>query len=183
MTIESNSKFYLLIILILSFTNCTTMEPEFELYGDTVLLQNMKINMLSIKEEKYPNRESKIETFLYDGEKYKIQNQNVVNYEVYFSYKDSMVGVLKFENIMKWANDYINHLYVYKEKDTIYIQYIGRETQIKDKKGFISNPAIPLSDFYKKEKIISNVVKEEFEKKFFKYYNPNTASYKKIQGE
>ncbi|WP_271784930.1 hypothetical protein [Aquimarina algiphila] len=157
------------------------MEPEFELHGDTMLLQNMKINMLSIKEEKYPNRESKIETLLYDGEKYKIHNQNIVNYEVYFSYKDSLVGVLKFENVMKWAKDYINHLYVYKDKDSIYLQYIGRETQIQDKKGFMSSPAILLNDFYRKENIVSDKEKEVLKKKFFDFYNPSTSSYKIVK--
>ncbi|MCG8894619.1 hypothetical protein G1K97_13050 [Tenacibaculum finnmarkense] len=141
----------------------------------------MKINMLSVKDVKYPNSASKIETLLFEGEKYNVQNNDVMSYEVYFSYKDSLVGVLKFENIMKWANDYINHLYVYKGEDGIYLQYIGREAEIKDKKGFVSLPAMSINEFYEKEKIVSKVKKEQVERFFKSFYNPSIASYKKIK--
>lgn len=176
-------KYLLMLTAAFSLTSCTTMEPKFELYGDAVLLQNMKINMLSIKDVKYPNSASKIETLLFEGEKYNVQNNDVMSYEVYFSYKDSLVGVLKFENIMKWANDYINHLYVYKDEGGIYLQYIGRETEIKDKKGFISLPAMSINEFHEKEKIVSKVKKEQVERFFKSFYNPSIASYKKIKEE
>ena len=51
-------------------------------------------------------------------------------YQIYVSYNDSVVNILKFENIMRNANDHINHLYLTKEKDAIQLQYIGREADL-----------------------------------------------------
>lgn len=178
MTIENKIVRYLLLTLvIINITNCTTMEPEFKVYGETDILQDVKINLEITRQAKYPNNESTIATLYDKGRKYSPQIEHAFSYKIYFSYKKSYVSVLKFENVMQWANDYINHLYVFKENDSIYIQYIGRKSEIDKRKGFISLPAIPLKDFYKKENITTQKEEQIINDKFFKFYDPLNIKY------
>lgn len=180
MTIENRIVSYLLFaILLINIITCTTMEPEFKVYGDTKIIQDVKINLAITRQGEYPNNESAIITLYDKGKKYTPQIKNALAYKVYFSYKESYVTVLKFENVMQWANDYINHLYIYKENDAIYIQYIGRNSDIDPRKGFKSLPLISLNDFYEKENIITEKQKEETRNIFFKFYSPTLIKYVK----
>ncbi len=71
---------------------------------------------------------------------------------------------------MQWADDYINRLYVFEENGSIYIQYIGRESDITPRKGFKSPPAISLNEFYSKEGIDTPEEVESIHNKFFEFY-------------
>jgi len=182
MIIENKIIHYLLLIIIsFNLINCSTMEPEFKVLGEVAVLQDIKINLEIIRQAKYPNNESTIVTLYNKGKKYNPEIEKATAYNIYFSYKEQSVGILKFENVMQWANDYINHLYVSKENDAIYMQYIGRKSEIDKKKGFKSMPAIPLKDFYIKNNIVTDEKKEDQKEKFFKFYNTSPIRYTKIK--
>lgn len=121
--------------------------------------------------------EVKTETLLEQGKRYHIQYEYAYMHKVYFSYRDSLVGILEFENIYQWANDYINHIYVDKINDTLSIQYIGRESEIDERKGFKSTPAIPLKEYIKSKGITEKDRKAEFKKRFFEFYDPEKSKF------
>jgi len=182
MIIETKLLRYLLLIFTaVNLINCNTMEPDFKVIGDTSILQDVKINLEIIRQEEYPNNESAIVTLYNKGKSYRPEIENAYKYKVYFSYKNSSVTVLKFENVMQWANDYINHLYVFKENEVIYIQYIGRKSEIEKRKGFKSTPAISLQDFYEKENITKEEEKQQVNDIFFKFYDPIVFKYSRLE--
>ena len=152
-------KYILFSLILITNLTCNKMNKQnFKVFGEDDLLRNTKINIVETGETG-----EKIEkTFLFKGEKYDVEAEVETGgvYEVYVSYKDSLVNVLKFENVMRNANDYINHLYLTNTDNKINILYVGRESDIAKKKGF-NVFLIALDEYYKIHDITSdNEIKE-----------------------
>lgn len=173
-------KYNIQVLLLIFLTQCTTMEPEFKVFGKDELLKDIKINLKVIRQAKYPDNEYTVKTLLFNGERHMVQLEHAFIYETYFSYKDEFVGTLSFENIMKNTLDYINHIYVFKLEDKICIQYVGRKSQIENKKGFKSLPAMPIEDFYNLHGI-KNEQKDSFNQLFFGFYDPKKSIFQKLK--
>ncbi len=155
-------------MLLVINQSCKKMDnQEFKVFGDAELLNNTKITIVEVGDFD----SEKIRTLLFFGRRMKLKPETEVGvvYKIYISYKDSVVNVLKFDNVMRNANDHINHLYLEKEKDIINIIYVGRESEIRSKKGFYKI-LIPVEDFYKQEGIIKNEDKEKAKKLLFDIY-------------
>lgn len=175
------TKLLILLAIVLTVLNCKKMDPEFKIYGDEDLLKDIKINIKFIREYYQRDNESKLVTALYKGKRYKVQEEYADTYIFYLSYKDSLVAMVEDENIMQYADGYINHLYVKKdENDQIYLFYVGMEADIKRGWGLKTPPVIPLHQFFEKEKITAPSEQEKYTKYFFNFYNPETANYKQI---
>lgn len=167
MELSSNlhNKGYLIIIVkcffipLLLTINCRKMDNQnFKLFGDEELLTNSKINIVKINEAGKKN----VQTLLFLGKQKDVIAETEVGvvYNVYVSYNDSVFNVLKFENVMRNASDHINHLYMTKENDSIYINYVGRETEIENKKGF-GVFLVPKAEYFK----LNNIDNDEEIKK------------------
>jgi len=146
--------------------------PDFKIFGDKELLKDCKIN-LKLGFQKYKDGKYDdiylYKTILNKGEIKEFPYEDYDYIDIYVSKNDSLVSVLRFENIMRNANDYINHLYLKKEHNLIKILYVGRESGIKNEQG-IHKILIPLEDFYKQENIKKNEEKEITKKLFFNNY-------------
>jgi hypothetical protein len=144
------------------------MEPRFKLFGDKDTLKDMKINVKAgVQGEKVP-----MKTLLHNGKRIKVQYQDADDYSIYFSYLDSFVGKIYFDNINQWADDFIHHVYVNKDNDTIYVLHIGRKSHTKRLLEFKSErtSVIPLNQYFA-EKGITVKDEQELEKqKFFDFY-------------
>lgn len=139
-------------------------QTEFKVYGNKELLDYSKINIYQQDE----NGKKQTETLFYLGElkEFKPNDEIAVFYEVYISYKDSLVNTLKFENVMRNANDHVNHIYIQKENDEISVIYIGRESEIETQKGF-RTVLIPLNKYLELNHITSEKDKESTKNKFY----------------
>lgn len=144
---------------------CTKMnEQTFKVFGKENIVKNTKINII-----KTDDRGAKTEnTLLFLGKEYDINAETEVgtNYKIYVSYKDSLVNILKFENIMRNANDHINHIYLNEENNNINVIYIGRESDVAKHHGFMKT-LIPKNDFYKANDISDDKMIEKYNQLFF----------------
>lgn len=91
MTIGKVQNVFSILILFLVLQGCNMsekmFEPEFKVYGDPNILENMVINIESlVNDAKYPGYPvSKIQTQLYNGKQQSFQNSDVISYIIYFS--------------------------------------------------------------------------------------------------
>jgi hypothetical protein len=150
-----------LFLIILTNFSCNKMkEQEFKVFGDESLLKDCKVNICKIY-----NNKTIIETIFYNGKKGLSTPDNNALYEIYFSYKDSLINKKRIENVFYGANDQINHFYINENNGMVSILFVGREAEIKSKQGF-NIILIPVKDYIKQNKIEN----EEFiskEKKLF----------------
>ncbi len=147
------------ILLLIITINCRKMDNQnFKLFGNEELLTNSKINIVKIDESGNKN----VQTLLFLGKQKNVivETEVGVVYNVYVSYNDSVFNVLKFENVMRNANDHINHLYMTKENNSIYINYVGREAEIENKKGF-GVFLLPKAEYFK----LNNIENDDEKKK------------------
>lgn len=156
---------YIFLFILLILMQCKQMESkEFKVFGKEELLKNSKITIIEISD----SEPDKVQTLLNLGNVTKLKTENKVSliYEIYISYKDSLVNVLKYENIMVNANDHINHIYINEEDSMIKVTYFGRESDLKSQEGF-SKILLPKKEFFR----INNIEKKEdiikYEKFFF----------------
>ncbi len=159
-------KYLYLVILLITTIACKMKNENFNIYGDEELLKNSKINIVEIDD--LGNEKTKTLLFLGNKKIVEPKTETSAIYKVYISYKDSLVNVLKFENIMRNANDHINYLYLNKENDLIMLRYVGRESEIETKKGF-GIFLLTKEEYYK----VNNIEKEDVKKNnelFFSEY-------------
>lgn len=155
-----------------------TPEPVFKVYGDPSILEKMVINVEnSINDVKYPGYPiSKVQTQLYKGKQLSFQNTGVISYIIYFSYKNQ-VNRLIFDNLMGNKQGHINHIYVFKKDDGVYLKYYGLKSDIQKKIDPTSDITISLEDFFKENKILTQDEQTLYKEKFFEYYDPNIQKY------
>ncbi|WP_241280400.1 hypothetical protein [Chryseobacterium cucumeris] len=151
-------------LLLITTVACTKMnEQTFKVFGKEDILKNTKINIIKIDD-----RGAKTEnTLLFLGKEYDInaETEAVATYELYVSYKDSLVNILKFENVMRNANDHINHIYLNEENNSINVIYIGRESDVVKHHGFMKT-LMPKNDFYKANNISDDKTIEKYNQLF-----------------
>ncbi|UYZ83946.1 hypothetical protein MTZ49_15350 [Entomomonas sp. E2T0] len=160
-------------------------EPEFKVYGNKQILNNMIINVQSINYRFNANTPSytgsRTQTLLYNDKLFSFTNDQVDRYKIYFSY-DNQVAILEFDNIMARFNGSkgrINHLYVYEKDNSIYIEYYGFDTDIPKKIGVKSHMTIPLKDFFEENKISDPNDQLVYKEKLFEFYEPSIQKYKR----
>ena len=174
----------IIFYIIITFIDYKKMnsQTKFKLFGDKELLDNMKINIESILEEDYPYYIKKIESLLYETKVHNIDNEEIWWYKIYFSYKDSLFGVLEFENVGQWAPDYINHLYVEKnEEGKITLFHVDQESSIEKGYGLRSQPAITKEEFFAGKNM--DIVKQlnYIEYYFSTFYDPKIQFYCRVK--
>ncbi len=141
-------------------------KQDFKVFGDEKLLKNCKVNIVKIDAS---GTETK-KTLLFSGrsQNVKSETETGVIYWVYISYKDSLVNRFEFENIMRNANDYINHIYIEEIDSEIDFKYVGREKDLTDNKGY-HQILIPLERYFDGNKIEEKLKKKENEM-FFNFF-------------
>ena len=153
-----------LIFLLINLTCIKMNKQNFKVFGKQELLKNSKITIVELGDLNTENTETVL--FLGKEKEMEAKTEVAAVYQIYVSYNDSVVNVLKFENIMRNANDHINHLYLTKEKDAIQLQYMGREADLVNKQG----PGILLlskEEFFKINNINTEQEIEKCENLFF----------------
>lgn len=160
----TTARYLSLIILIITKLSCKMENSNFEIYGNEELIKHSKINIVKIDD----NGNERQQTLLFFGKTNIIKAETEVGatYKVYISYKDSLVNVLQFENVMRYANDHINRFYMIREKDYISVLYIGRKANLNNKEGFRVF-LIPTKDFFKLNAIEDKEDKNKYKKLFF----------------
>ena len=125
----------------------TGNEPEFRVYGDSEILNKMKINIEMRKVDSWD-----IQTLLYKDDLYKIKNLvdvyfliyehcHISDYKLYFMYNDSLVGVIEKENFhRKISRNACNDIYIEKRNDSIFVSYL----MFKENSIDCNDPLIPL---------------------------------------
>jgi hypothetical protein len=120
----------MIIGIVIIFNNCNNkMEPQFKIFGDNKILAKMKINIEMIKDGNIVEMKS----LLFYGNIYDINNKNVLRYHIYFSYNDSLIGNLEFDNFHgKIKGTPRNDIYI-RQGDSLYVSYVGI-AELEDKK-------------------------------------------------
>ena len=137
-------------------------KDDFKVFCDEELAKDCKINIKKIVDADNISTE----TLLYNGTSYNVAPEEGTVYEFYFSYKDSLVNKLRYENIFYAANDQINHFYMERKEDKIVAKFVGREAFLETGDG-ASLILIPLEEYFLLHK--NNDTKSiEDEKQIFK---------------
>lgn len=162
------AKTIIILLILLTNLSCNKMDKQdFKVYGDTLLLKECKINIIKINESGVATKQ----TLLYNGKQFLVESESEIAeaYTVYFSYKDSLINVLKYENIFRNTNDQVNHFYFAKNKGTISVKFVGRRDDLKNKQGFTTT-LIPFDEYQKRNTIDEQKDKEEIKQLFFTLY-------------
>ncbi len=175
-----NILFILILFVILQGCDMfeDTPEPVFKVYGDPSILEKMVINVEnSINDARYPGYPvSKVQTQLYKGKQQSFQNMVVISYAIYFSY-ENQVNKLIFDNLMGNKQGHINHIYVFKKDDGIYLKYYGLESDIQKKVGPTSETTITLEEYFKMNGILDEQDQRIYKNRFFDFFDPDTQVY------
>ncbi|WP_316797270.1 hypothetical protein [Pedobacter agri] len=107
------------LIAIIAFASCKSIEPAFNIKGDRELLKDVKINVEMLKDDT-----STIETTFFKGKIINIDNQNTLRYALYVSYKDSVFYKLSFDNLHhEVKGEPINEIIVNKQGEALMVWY------------------------------------------------------------
>ncbi len=156
----------IMIMLLLINLSCNNMNKEdFKVFGEEVILKDCKINI----KKSYAENNNKTETVFFNGKLRNIEPDNYAVYSIYLSFKDSLVNVIHMENVFYGASDQINHFYIDKKQNMISVLFVGRESEIKSKKGF-QKILIPIDDYFKTQNITDEKLIQEEKGKFFNLY-------------
>ena len=82
------SAFFILFLTV----SCTYKEPPFSLMGDQAITKDIKVNIEMVKD----NGSTVMATAFYNGKSYNINNQGVLHYIIYVSYKNQYFIKLKW---------------------------------------------------------------------------------------
>lgn len=152
-----------ILSMLLINISCNKMkEPDFRVFGDESLLKDWKINVYKVDENSETTK-----TLLYKGNCYEVESlENDIRYIVYFSYKDSLVNTIEYENIMGGEDNQINQIYLSKNDNVVSCKFIGLKEFLKKIEERPETILIPIEEYTK----INNSKKEDVRKKFFDYY-------------
>ena len=158
----------ILILIILTNLSCSKMNKQyFKVIGEESLLKDCKINIVKNTETGFETKE----TLLLNGNLNEVKSlEEDFYYNIYLSYKDSLVNKLDYENIMGGENNQINHFYLYKDKDIIFFKFVGKEDFLKSIVERPKNVLIPIENYFKLNKIDNEETKNKERKLFFEYY-------------
>ena len=167
----------ILFLIVLTNLSCSKMDKQyFKVFGDESLLKDCKINVSTYRQISYNPTTSKyisteeLNTVLFNGKFCEIESLEDDNiYTFYFSYKDTLVSKECVENIYYGASDRISHFYITKIDGVVSVLFVGREGEIKKKRG-LETVLIPVEDYFKKNKIENEEIISKEKKLFFDSY-------------
>lgn len=168
----------ILISIVLINLSCNNMnKADFKVFGEESLLKDCKINVSAYRQIGYDNNTSKyigkeeLRTLLFNGKSYEVESSEDDSiYIIYLSYKDSLVNILEYENVMGGEESVINHFYIIKNKDGIAVKFVGSKELLNSIKDIPSNNLITLEEFFRQKKINSEELKNKEKKLFFDFY-------------
>ena len=139
---------------------------NFKIIGDDELLKNCKITIVKTDE----NGVSLKKSLLFKGEVFDVVSESEIAeiYDIYVSYKDSLVNQLNFENVFRNVDDRICNLYLNKKDEQFFVKFVGREIDLKNNQGFLK-PLISLKDFLNVNKIVEDSARSKVEENFFSF--------------
>ncbi|RUT72191.1 hypothetical protein D0817_00810 [Flavobacterium cupreum] len=115
-SIRTNAGILLLLFLTV---NCTRREPAFTVKGDPAVTKDIKVNVEAIRDEG-----KTISTVYYNGRSYEFDNQNVLRYAIYVSYKDSFFYSTAFDNLHdRIKGSPLNEIVITKKEGIIHALY------------------------------------------------------------
>lgn len=98
---------------------CTDKEPAFTVKGDKAITKEIKVNVEVIKENG-----TTLTTVFYNGESFKIDNQQALRYKIYVSYKDSFFYSTEADNLHgKIKGKTLNEIVIEKKDGSVTALY------------------------------------------------------------
>lgn len=95
------------------------MEPAFTVKGDSAITKDIKVNVEMMKEDG-----TTIATAYYNGESFTIDNEGVLYYYIYISYKNTFYYVSETDNLHgKIKGEPINEIVISRKDDAILALY------------------------------------------------------------
>jgi hypothetical protein len=99
--------------------SCTNPEPPFSVRGDMMITKDIKVNIEMIKDTS-----TAINTAYYNGKSYDIDNEKVIRYIIYISYKTSFFYHSQVDNLhRKVKGAPINEILITKKDGVISTLY------------------------------------------------------------
>ncbi|GGX36344.1 hypothetical protein [Aquimarina muelleri] len=153
----------LLLLISLTFFNCSKMNTNFTVEGPKEVLEKIHVNI------DYTDYQEKWHSFTtyYKGKTYRNNAEEILAYGVNINYND----ILFFEELCDFNPHYFDYadykkIIFKKEKNDIYVKVLFFEDQANnpDKVGFTK--LLTLDDFFKKNNIIEDSIKHNYEKSF-----------------
>lgn len=112
-----------MVVLILISVWLYLPNSTFKVYGDKSILKNIEIKIANACEE--PD----IKTIFKNGRLIPFELKDcTLHYTYYVIYQNKYFGKDEKDHTLFWEWDYINHIYIDKEKDGIYFQHIKRRS-------------------------------------------------------
>lgn len=128
------------LLLLTSMMACSNHEPPFVLKGDPALTQDIKVNIELIKDTS-----STMATAYYNGKSYALDNQNVLRYVIYISYKDSLFYRAEMDNLHgKVSGEVRNEILITRKGDAVMATYNPFQTDTPNAAGAL----LPASLFF-----------------------------------
>lgn len=161
--------FLLLFTLILLSCNKTEeTNTNFEIFGEDALFKNIKVNIIKNREDGVEKKQ----TLLFNGKQFSVkeENETAYFYRIYLSYKDSLVSVLEYENILRGDKNQINQIYLFKEKDGISFKFIGSKEFLPDIDNRPAERFITLEQYFLQKNINTVEGKSKVRELFFDFY-------------
>jgi len=104
---------------------------EFRVYGEKNILKDIVIKIDGAC------KEEAMKTIFKNGVLVPFDlKECTLRYTYYVSYKNRYFGKDEKDNTLFWEWDYINHIYIDKEKDGIYFQHLKRRSFIGDRQKY-----------------------------------------------
>jgi hypothetical protein len=160
-----------LLLFTLIFLSCNKVDKTnngFEIFGEDALLKNIKVNSIKNRED----GAEKKQTLLFNRKQFSVQEENETAYfyRIYLSYKDSLVSVLEYENILRGDKNQINQIYLFKEQDSISFKFIGSKEFLPDIDNRPAEHFITLEEYFQQKNINTIEEKSKAKELFFDFY-------------
>lgn len=177
--------FFIIFIWHEVYMSKKSVYPEFEIYGEKSVLDDMIINIeMHSNSKKHPGFPTyKIESALYKGIRFHIyeNEDDVASYVIYYTYGEQ-IGMLRMDaEIPREAREGhdIHALYVYRKDGGVYLKYYSRKSDIaSDNPLVISDITLPHKQYFNKNSTLIDDSYEQHLIEKFQLYEPNTQPYK-----
>lgn len=156
-----------LLVIVLMFLSCDNKNKNnFEVFGEESLLKDCKINVYKSGEDLQMTK-----TLLFNGNRYEVKSSETdIRHIIYVSYRDSLVNIIDYENILRGEENQINHFYLYKNKDIISFKFIGNEEFLKEKEESPGHILIPINEYLIQKHVDTEELKNKEKRLFFDFY-------------
>lgn len=151
----------LLLLISLTFFNCTDMNTNFTIEGPKDVLDKLHINI------DYTDYQENWHSFTsyHKGNNYKNNAEEILAYVVNINYNN----ILFFEDYSDFNPDYFNYMrvkkiFLKKEGKNIYAKVVFFKENDHKESGF--KKLLTLEEFFLKNKIVGDSIKNNYEKSF-----------------